>query len=188
VLLAAVGAAFLLASGTAHAGKHAAAGKSSRVETKLAVSIVTPRLALRPRAVTAPAALAATSASVGFTQVAPGSDGLSTPIWTADQMVGGSFIFIDVSNGRCLAGPARPVDTIASLQQCDLGGVQRWQRLLGSAAAAGHPYFQLRNAADGLCLTLGGAVSSAASGRFAADLAPCRAPQPSRQLVTFVSG
>ena len=188
ILLAAGGtAAYLLLPAAAHAGKHAG-GPSARVQTKLAVTIVTPRMALRGRARTVAEALVASSAGLAFTVITPASDSLGAPMWTADQMTGGSYIFVDVSAGKCLAGPARPVATTVSLQRCSLGGSQRWKRILGSSAAAGHLYWQLQNAADGLCLTVGSAVSAGASGPFAAGVERCQDPQPSRQLVTFLSG
>jgi Ricin-type beta-trefoil lectin domain-like len=187
VLLAAGGtAAYLLLPGTAHAGKHADES-SARVQTKLAVTIITQRMALRGRARTTAEALAASSTGLVFTVITP-SASIGAPMWTADQMTGGSYIFVDVSVGKCLAGPARPVTTTVSLQRCSLGGSQRWKRVLGSAAAAGHHYWQLENAADGLCLTVGSAIPGTGSGHFTAAVERCQDPQPSRQLVTFLSG
>jgi Ricin-type beta-trefoil lectin domain-like len=188
VLLAAGGtAAYLLLPTTAHAGRHAAARPPARVQTKLAVTIATARMALRPGARTVPEILVGTSAGLAFTAVAPGSAALGIPAWTADQMTGGGYVFVDVALGECLAEPVAG-STAATLRQCDLGAGQRWQRRFGSAAAAGHLYWQLRNAADGLCLTVGAAVSGSAKGPFAALVERCGEPQPSRQLVTFLSG
>jgi hypothetical protein len=187
IVLAAGGtAAYLLLPSAAHAGRQAD-GSSARVQTKLAVTIVTPRMALRGRARTVAEALVASSAGLAFTVVTPAAS-LGAPMWTADQMAGGGYIFVDVTAGKCLAGPARPVATTVSLQRCSLAGSQRWKRLLGSAAAAGHLYWQLQNAADGLCLTVGGAVPAGGSGLFAAAVERCQDPQPSRQLMTFLSG
>jgi hypothetical protein len=106
-----------------------------------------------------------------------------TPEWTADQMVGGTYIFIYISDGMCLSSAGRGVTGhgAAVLQRCNLGYAQRWRRQEADARG----YWQLRNAGDGRCLTLADAVPAAGPGRFRAELAPCGGQQDWRQRVTF---
>jgi Ricin-type beta-trefoil lectin domain-like len=122
------------------------------------------------------------------------------PQWTADQMAGGTFIFIYIQDGMCLSSAAdrpaadsRAADSRAAdsragrrriavvLRRCNLGAAQRWQRQ--DADARG--YWRLRNAADRRCLTLASASPAGGQGAFSADLSPCGIQQDWRQRVTF---
>ncbi len=116
------------------------------------------------------------------------------PEWTADQMAGGTYIFIYISDGSCLSSAARrgrasggqasgtrASGTRAVTTRCDLGYAQRWRRQQGNT----HGYWQLRNLGDGRCLTLGGASPAAGLGSFSAELAPCGAQGDWRQQITF---
>jgi Ricin-type beta-trefoil lectin domain-like len=112
------------------------------------------------------------------------------PQWTADQMAGGTFIFIYIQDGMCLSSAAdRPATGSRAarrriavvLQRCNLGAAQRWQRQ--DADARG--YWRLRNAGDRRCLTLASASPAGGQGAFSADLSPCGIQQDWRQRVTF---
>ena len=101
-------------------------------------------------------------------------------------MVGGGYIFIYISAGRCLAAtPARA----AVLQRCDLSDRQRWTREYHSTDATGQDYWQLRNDADGRCLTVGSPVASAGGTAAGAqlELQRCGTGGSWRQLVAFWS-
>jgi hypothetical protein len=112
--------------------------------------------------------------------------------WTADQMAGGTYIFIYLANGGlCLTSEAAPASA-AVLQPCDLQASQRWVRQGQTPGLNGLTYWQLRNQADGRCLAAGSPVSTAAqqAGNAAAgqDVAmqACQGAPGWRQLLTFV--
>jgi hypothetical protein len=110
------------------------------------------------------------------------ASGQVTADWTADQMAGGTYIFIYLPNGLCL-GPAR-ANTV-SLQRCDLLAGQRWIRERPVLGASGLDYWQLRNLAAGRCLT---AQSVPASGttESAPRLERCQASPSPSQLIAFL--
>jgi hypothetical protein len=101
-------------------------------------------------------------------------------------MVGGSYIFIYISTGRCLAATAARA---AALQRCDLSERQRWTRGYHSTDATGQDYWQLRNDADGRCLTVGSPVAATGTAGLPAplELQPCGTGGSWRQLVAFWS-
>ncbi len=99
-------------------------------------------------------------------------------------MVGGSYIFIYISAGRCLSSASGQ----ATLQRCDLSQRQRWTREYHGTDASGQELWRLRNAADGRCLTVGGPVAAAAATGSGADLQPCGSGVSWRQLIAFWSG
>jgi hypothetical protein len=110
------------------------------------------------------------------------------PEWTADQMAGGTYIFIYIADGTCLSSLARrgrsrgrAAAGQAVTMRCHLGYAQRWRRRQGGTQG----YWQLRNLADGRCLALGGADPAAGTGSFSAQLAPCGAQRDWRQQFTF---
>ncbi len=90
--------------------------------------------------------------------------------WTADLMVGGSYIFIFLPSDDCLgatdsAGQARLV-----LQHCDLQANQRWRRIGTGTVARGHSFYPYANMADGSCLTEGSELPGPV---WAASLSGC---------------
>lgn len=113
--------------------------------------------------------------------------------WTADQMAGGTYIFIYLANGGlCLTSPAAPA-AAAALEHCDLQTHQRWLRQGMTPGPNGLEYWQLRNEADGRCLAAGSLVSLAAQAGSASkqssqavQMATCQGAPGWRQLVTFV--
>jgi hypothetical protein len=97
--------------------------------------------------------------------------------WTADQMAGGSYIFIYLADGLCL-GASQPA--AVTLQRCDdLQAAQRWIRQHLVVGSSGLDYWQLRNLADGRCLTAGEGP--------AARLERCQPSPGTDQLLAFLT-
>lgn len=115
-------------------------------------------------------------AGLEFSPVPSAAQAAGNPVWTADLMVGGSYVFIYVPDGQCLAAAdGRPAAAL-SLQHCDLGADQRWHELAATVKAGGRVAGQFRNVGSGQCV-------SAASGT--AGLARCDPAQPWEQLLAF---
>ncbi len=126
--------------------------------------------------------LLSTRVAPGFTPV-PQSEAVSgTPEWTADQMAGGTYIFIYLPTGQCLAstGPAgRPG---LALQHCDLTSLgQRWQRLGSAVLTTGHDFYEFKNAGSSKCISQMFSTGHAVR----AGLAPCNPAKPVSQLLAF---
>jgi hypothetical protein len=105
------------------------------------------------------------------------------PEWTADQMTGGTYIFIYLPNGQCLtsAGPAGRPDL--AVRHCDQSSAgQRWQRLGAAVVTGGHDFYEFSNAATGRCITR---VTADSGGPGAAALATCNPAKPASQLLAF---
>jgi hypothetical protein len=168
ILLAAVGAAVYLVVGGAHTDND-----SSELPTRvLATQAI--GLAYSPSPTTTSGTLATAPGGLAFT----GSQSTGAN-WTADQMAGGTYIFIYLQNGQCL-GPSRAGSV--SLQRCSLQADQRWVRQHSLLSSNGLEYWQLRNLASGRCLTAAGAGGSAA-----ARLKPCLASPGPSQLIAFLT-
>jgi hypothetical protein len=175
IVLAGAGAAAYLIVG----GNHAS-GDASELPTKVlgtqAVGLVNPG----PGASGAnPEMLTAARAGLSFTNT--GQVGAN---WTADQMAGGTYIFIYLPNGKCLGSSPGPG---VALEQCDLLAGQRWTPQHGVTLANGEDYSQLRNLSDGRCLTAVGTVSATGPATAAARLEHCQAVPSFRQLIAFVT-
>jgi hypothetical protein len=99
------------------------------------------------------------------------------PQWTADTMTGGTFVFIYVPDGLCLASTTQRRRPALILRRCDLQADQRWQRSGGSVPSDGHVYDQYRDLGSGRCLAVGAGQ--------AAELAPCESTASPRQLFSF---
>jgi hypothetical protein len=170
ILIAAVGAAVYLLVGGAHADNSASV-LPTRVLNTQAIG-----LAYSPTASDVDSLVAASS-RLDFS--GSGSAGANL---TADQMAGGTYIFIYLQNGRCL-GPARAASV--SLQRCSLQAGQRWVRRHSVVGGNGLEYWQLRNLGDGRCLTaVGGGGASAAA---VARLEPCQASPGPSQYIAFLT-
>ena len=121
ILLAAVGAAVYLVVGGAHADND-----SSVLPTRV---LATQAIGLA----VSPAGSSGTDALVSGRGLSfSGSSGTGAN-WTADQMAGGTYIFIYLQDGLCL-GPSRKASV--SLQRCSLEADQRWVRCGRSARRA----------------------------------------------------
>jgi len=117
--------------------------------------------------------------------VSPGLDfsgnGSTGANLTADQMAGGTYIFIYLQDGRCLG----TVHTASvSLQRCSLQADQRWVRQHSVVGGNGLEYWQLRNLGDGRCLT---AVAGGGSDAAVARLERCQASPGASQLIAFLT-
>jgi hypothetical protein len=180
VLLAAVGVtAYLVVDGINNPGD---APLPTRVLSTQAIGLVSPGQAgttsTSPSGTgsdTSAGSLLASGTGLTFS-----ADAQSDAEWTADQMAGGTYIFIYLANSAlCLASPASPGPAV--LQHCDLAANQRWTRLGPTVGAAGTDYWQLRNLADSRCLTAGSLSGEAA------QLEPCQLSPGWQQLVTFAA-
>ena len=174
ILLAAVGAAVYLLVGGAHADNSASV-LPTRVLVTQAIG-----LAYSPPSTSG-------SPSVDTLVVAPSGlgfngNGSAGANWTADQMAGGTYIFIYLQDGRCL-GHGRAASV--SLQRCNLQAGQRWARQHPVAASNGLEYWQLRNLSDGRCLTAVSVVGAGAAA--AARLERCQASPGASQLIAFLT-
>jgi hypothetical protein len=172
VLLAAVGAAVYLVVGGTHADNSASV-LPTRVLGTQAIG-----LASSPSASGNSGVDTLASASSGLSFSGAGSTGAS---WTADQMAGGTYIFIYLQDGLCL-GPSRAASV--SLQRCSLEADQRWVRQRPVLGSNGLEYWQLRNLSDGRCLTAPGTGGTAGSG---ARLEHCQASPGASQLIAFLT-
>jgi Ricin-type beta-trefoil lectin domain-like len=177
VLVAVFGAIVYSVASPARAARHSAQ-LSTRVQFLQIVGLIG-QVPAGPHAV--PRMLDVSAADPAFGPMPPASMPQGDPQWTADTMVGGTYVFIYAPSGRCLSvtGP-RPALTV---QRCDLGAGQRWQRVNDTVQSGGHEYNQYRNLASGQCLTTGGALRGSALD--AAGLAVCARRAPARQLVSF---
>ncbi len=179
VLVAGAGVAAYLVFGTR--ARKAADVLPTRVLSTQAVGLVVTGPPGAAGASAAPQMLIAPSSDLGFA-----GGGAAGAAWTSDQMAGGTFIFIYLQNGLCLApkpaasssspAPARAV----VLRRCSLQASQRWVRQNRTPGAGGLDYWQLRNLADGRCLTAG-------PGGSGARLAACAASPGRQQLIAFVT-
>jgi len=174
IVLAAAGVAVYLAFGNKPGQK---AALPTRVLGTQAVGLVNPGPPPQAGASAAPQAFLASSSNPSF--VTAGQAGAD---WTADQMAGGTYIFIYLPNGQCLAsrGPA------VALARCNLGAGQRWVRQR-QVSIGGVDYWQLRNLSNGRCLTAASGDGTAQPGQGTARLEPCQASPGWIQLVAFLT-
>lgn len=105
-----------------------------------------------------------------------------TPEWTADQMAGGTYIFIFLKTGACLTAGDPAGGHALTLQRCNLGAAQRWRRTGGAVVSDGHDFYQYANLGDGECLTQQGTLPGPA---FGARLTACLPSAPATQLIAF---
>jgi hypothetical protein len=173
LLLAVAGVAAYLIVGGTHDRKDAAVLPTRVIGTQ-AVSIVNTGKA---GAIPEPETLLASHSDLVFM-----ADGPAGAQWTSDQMAGGTYIFIYLPDGLCLAAQASPRAPLLALEQCNLQASQRWLRQLPNVGPNGLDYWQLRNLGDSRCLAAGNALGKRKS---AAVLQPCEASPGWRQQVAF---
>lgn len=102
-----------------------------------------------------------------------------TPVWTVDQMAGGTDIFIYTATSQCLTaipGTGGAADRLR-LAHCDLGLSQRWIAQ-DSQVALGQAYARYANAKTRRCLTAPDRPGSA-------TLQACGSPTPKTQQIAF---
>jgi hypothetical protein len=177
VLLAGVGVAVYLIVGGAH-DDNSASVLPTRVLGTQAIGLADSAQA--QSAGTSPATETLLTSRSGLTFQASGQ---ITANWTADQMAGGTYIFIYLPNGLCL-GPSR-ANTL-SLQKCNLQAGQRWIREHPVLGASGLDYWQLRNLAAGRCLTAQSVPDRTPATESAPRLERCQASPGSSQLIAFL--
>jgi hypothetical protein len=118
-----------------------------------------------------------------FSPVPPSEAVSGTPEWTADQMAGGTYIFIYLPTGECLTstGPARR--PALAVRHCRLSSSdQRWRRLGGAQQHSGHDFYEFANLGSGKCLSQ---VTVPAGQPGGAGLATCDPAEPVNQLLAF---
>lgn len=179
ILLAAAGAAVYLVVGGAHADNSASV-LPTRVLGTQAIGLAYSPSASGSSSVDS---LVAASSGLDFSGSAAAAANL-----TADQMAGGTYIFIYLQDGRCL-GTAHTASVSArtapvSLQRCTLQADQRWVRQHSAVGGNGLEYWQLRNLGDGRCLT---AAAGGGGDAAVARLERCQASPGASQLIAFVT-
>ena len=175
VLLAGAGVAAYLVVARSHAG---AAALPTRVLTTQAIRLVSQQPPAARSAVQE--TLLPARSGLAFAQVTqPGAD------WTADEMAGGTYVFIYLPNGLCLGSPMSVIPSALTLARCNLQASQRWERVHPVVGGTGLDYWQLRNLADRRCLTAGAAPGASAA-RFPARLERCQASPGWSQLIAFL--
>lgn len=117
-----------------------------------------------------------------FTPVSAAEQQSGSGQWTADLMVGNSYIFIFLPSDDCLSatGSARHVKVV--LQHCDLKASQRWRRIGPGTLAQGHAFYAYANMANGACLTEGAELPGQA---LAVGLSACAKDPPADQDLAF---
>jgi hypothetical protein len=178
VVLAGAGVAAYLTLGGAHDDNSASVLPTRVLGTQaigLADSAPAPSAGASPVTET----LLMTRSGLGFQD----SGQSTTADWTADQMAGGTYIFIYLPNGLCL-GSSRA--NAVSLQRCNLQAGQRWIREHPVLGASGLDYWQLRNLAAGRCLTAESAAGGSGASVSAPRLERCQASPRSSQLIAFL--
>jgi hypothetical protein len=118
----------------------------------------------------------------GFTPVGQAEAANGHPEWTADLMAGGTYIFIYLPSGQCLAAAGQARILVLTEQHCNLGLKQRWRRLGSGLKQGAHDFFQFANAANGECLTQ---LSPATGQPGGAGLARCDLAMPASQMLAF---
>jgi hypothetical protein len=174
VLLAAVGVAAYLIVGGNHASQDASE-LPTRVLSTQAVGLVNPGPAGPASSSPASQMLVATGAGLSFAD-----NGQAGSDWTADQMAGGTLIFIYLPDGQCLGSARRAGVT---LQRCNLEAGLRWVQRHPVTGGTGLQYWQLRNLSEGRCLTAVGSGSAAAAAR----LQRCQATPGWQQLIALLT-
>jgi hypothetical protein len=177
ILLAVVGVAVYLVVGGAHADNSASVLPTRVLGTQAIGLVESPA----PSAGPSPAAEALVASRPGLLFSPVGQAGAD---WTADQMAGGTYIFIYLADGLCLGSSSAKA---ASLQRCDLEAGQRWVRQRPVVGASGLDYWQLRDLGNGRCLTAASVAGGAGSADSAARLERCQASPGVGQLVAFLT-
>jgi hypothetical protein len=155
------------------------------VSPPLTVALVNPGPPPRQDSRSVPGMLQESATGLAFT-AADGAGQASSADWTADQMGGGTYIFIYVPDGRCLTATRSP-GAAASLAKCNLGLGQRWRHQYLGTDVAGHGDWQLRSAVDGLCVTAVTPPLGSQPGESGVALRECTAPAGWRQLISFLT-
>jgi hypothetical protein len=189
VAAATVASVLVLTQGAAHA-RRAPALRLPRnlVGAPLTIALINP--GPPPQQDSRPVSEMLYLSATGLAFTAAGGVGQAAPSeeWTANQMGGGTYIFIHVPDGRCLTAPASrggAAATAATLTRCNLSLSQRWRHHYLGKDPAGRDNWQLRSAADGLCLTAMTPPLGGQPGESGVGLRACRTSAIWRQIVSF---
>jgi len=188
--IAGIGAVVLVAVGGAIAYSVASSASASRTPTQLPTRVQSLQTVGIISQLPGPAdrgaelrQLDVTLAGLQFGPLPPTSLPQGDPQWTADTIVGGTFVFIYAPSGQCLAMAGSQRRPVVALRRCDLGPEQRWQRVNAAVQSDGHEYGQFRNMRSNQCLTAGDPLPGTAN--RPAGLARCAPTAPPRQLLSF---
>src|SRR5229473_3586855 len=102
----------------------------------------------------------------------------------AAAAVGVAAVLVSTPGGQCLASTGTKRSATAVLARCDLGLSERWYHPYLGTDPAGRGYWQLRSAANGRCLTVGGTQADGGTG---VAIQPCSSSMPWQQLITFLT-
>ena len=123
--------------------------------------------------------LYAGSANLLFTPSSGGETVQPSQQWQADQVAGGGYVLIFTPDGLCLSADGSGTRATAELDQCQTVARQRWYHPYLGTDSNGRSYWQLRSAANGRCLAVGGAGTGV--------LQPCSRQMSWQQSITFWS-
>ena len=126
--------------------------------------------------------LAQSPAGLAFTPGGGGQAVQPSQQWQADQMGGGAYILVFTADRECLTTVATRHGVTAVLARCRLGLSDRWYHPYLGTDPAGRDYWQLRSAANGRCLAVGGKQPD---GHIGVAMQPCSSSMPWQQLITF---
>jgi hypothetical protein len=179
VLLAAAGSVIYLL--TSHsAAKARTAPLPDKVISVQSVGLVT--LTAGPHG-GVPTQLQLTPSGLRFAVVPAADLRAGHPMWTADEMEGGSYTFIYIPDGRCLGVSGRGSKATIDLQHCTLGAAQRWVKVGTEITVSKHVYSAYRSMVSKLCLSHPAAGPTTPAGQVA--LGGCRALPPGQELISF---
>lgn len=116
-----------------------------------------------------------------FSLVSAAEEQTGSGQWTADLMVGDSYIFILLGSDDCLAATGSGNQAKLVLQHCNLQANQRWRRIGTATTAQAHSFYPYANVAEGSCISEGSELPGPV---FAASLSRCSAAATT-QLVAF---
>jgi hypothetical protein len=116
-----------------------------------------------------------------FSPVSQAEQQSGTGQWTADLMVGGSYIFIFVGSDDCLGVIGSTSQARLVLQHCNLRANQRWRRVGAGTVEQGHSYYPYANVGERSCVTEGSELPGPA---WTASLSAC-STTATGQLLAF---
>jgi hypothetical protein len=177
VLLAGIGSFVYVAD--FHSGS---SGPSSGLPNRVASFQTVGLLAEQPDDSASIVQLLGSAHGTTFSPVGLAEQQAGDPEWTADLMVGGTYIFIYLPSSQCLAAGGSGAHRVLALEHCDLRAQQRWRRLGAGVVAGGHEFYEFANYASGECISQ---VAAVAGAQESGGLAGCDASQPTSQLLAF---
>jgi hypothetical protein len=118
-----------------------------------------------------------------FSPVQPSEAVSGIPEWTADQMAGGTYIFIYLPTGECLTSTGEARRPALTVRHCELSNAdQRWRRLGGAQQRSGHDFYEFANLGSGKCISQ---LTTSPAQTAGAGLTTCDPTEPVSQLIAF---